>query len=205
MQLKICDINIVKEFFGSFKDFLAIAFKPGVSAPSDDPAVLTKFLVSGMWVLILAHAINIGYWVLGGWVATGIQNFIQFSIGSLMITWITWFAYVKREPNCFFVWCICVEDFKFQHLIWGALMLFWGVCQVLYALLGLMGSLKLILGLELGGIFNAIASVLMGLYALIMVGTGLCLIKLGGKKAGIEIPDPSKAVGNAESAAESAA
>ena len=45
MPVSVANMGIVKAWFGSSKDFTAVALKPGVGAPSDDPAVLTKWLV----------------------------------------------------------------------------------------------------------------------------------------------------------------
>ena len=99
MQLKIFDMGIVKEWFGTSGEFLKLAFKPGAGAPSDDPAVCTKWMVSGMWCLILSYLINIGYWFLAGFVVTGVTAFVQNAIFAFLQTWVFWYAFIKREPS----------------------------------------------------------------------------------------------------------
>jgi hypothetical protein len=199
-QIKVFDVPIIKEFFASFKDFLAVAMKPGVAKPTEDPAVLQKNLVTAMWVIIIAHAVNIAYWVLAGNVVSGVSAFISNSLGALVFHWLTWFAYVKREPNCFFFLIICVEDWKFQHLLWGVFALLFGVQNALQGLNGILSALTYLADTPLAAIFGFISSGIIFVYALIMILVAISLIKIGGKKAGIEIPDPAAAVGKTEEA-----
>jgi len=204
MQLKICDVNILKEFFASFKDFLPVAFKPGAGKPTEDPAVLTKNLVSAMWVLIIAHALNIVYFVVlgssGPGIVQGITRFITNSIIALVLHWITWFAYVKREPNCFYFCIVCIEDWQPQQLVWGVLMLLWGGLQAVQSLLNMLDALKILASTPIAAIFSFISSGILCVYGILMVLVAVSLIKIGGKKAGIEIPDPAAAVGKTEEA-----
>jgi len=199
-QIKVFDVPMIKEFFASFKDFLPVAMKPGVGKPTEDPAVLQKNLVTAMWVLIVAHAVNIVALVLAGFLVQGVGTFITIAIIALVYTWLTWFAYVKREPNCFFFLIICVEDWNLQHLVWGVFSLLFGVQNALQGVRGLLASLKLLGTVPLTAIFGFISSGIVFVYAIIMILVAVSLIKIGGKKAGIEIPDPAAAVGKTEEA-----
>merc|ERR1719371_15857 len=91
-------------------------------------------MVTGMWLLILSHLINIGYWFLSGAVVSGVIAFAQYAIGAFVQTWVFWFAFVKREPSCCYLCVLCIEDFKPMHLIAGILVLLSGVSQALNAL-----------------------------------------------------------------------
>jgi hypothetical protein len=190
MQLKIFDIGIAKEWFGTSGDFLKICFKPGGGAPSDDPAVCTKWMVSGMWALILSYLINIGYWFLAGFVVTGVTAFVQNAIFAFLQTWVFWFAFIKREPSCCYLFVVCIEDFKPMHLIAGILVLLSGVLQVLSAVQGLIPYLSQIT--EPVYLVYTVYVVFILLYAITQVAVGLCLIKIGGKKAGVDVPGADK-------------
>ena len=50
------------------------------------------------------------------------------------------------------------------------------------------------------GEFHFIFSGIIFVYAIVMILVAISLIKIGGKKAGIEIPDPAAAVGKTEEA-----
>jgi len=192
MQLKIFDMGIVKEWFGTSGEFLKLAFKPGAGAPSDDPAVCTKWMVSGMWCLILSYLINIAYYVLipDGEVATGVQAFVSWSIYAFLQTWVFWYAFIKREPSCCYLFVVCIEDFKPMHLIAGILILLSGVFQVYNAIMGLLPYLSQIT--EPVYLVYTVYVVFILLYAITQVAAGLCLIKIGGKKAGVEVPGADK-------------
>merc|ERR1719409_1144872 len=64
-------------------------------------------------------------------------------VGAFLSTWITWFCFVKREPSCCFC-CVCVEDFKFMHLIYGILLILNGVSQLYNYIMGPTGLLTML-------------------------------------------------------------
>jgi len=203
LNIKFFDVQIVKDFCASFKDFLPVALKPGVGKPTEDPAVLQKNLVTAMWVIILAHAVNIVYFAVmpGASIVQGITAFISNSIAMLIFHWMTWFAYVKREPNCCFGVIFCIEDWKFQHLIWGVIALLMGASQCFQSVWnGILVALKALTSTPVAAIFLFVGSGIMFVYGVIMILVAISLIKIGGKKAGIEIPDPAAAVGKTEEA-----
>lgn len=190
VQVKIADMTILKAWFGSSGEFIKACKKPGLGV-SDDPAVLAKCLVSAMWCLILAYAVNIAYWALAGAVVTGVIAFIQFSLNQFLQSWIFWYSFVHRESDpCCPVCIFCLLDFKPMHLIMGILMVLIGVSQVLTYALTIPGMLATIT--EPTTILYLVFVLLYALYAVCYLCAGLCLVKLGGKKAGVEVPGADK-------------
>lgn len=190
MQLKIADVSILKAWIGSSGDFLAVCKGPGVGAPNDDPKTLQKWLVTSMYVLIIAYLVNIGYYAVGGGgIVTGVISFVQYAIQVFIQTWIFWYAFCKREPPCCCLCVVCIEDWKPMHLVAGVLLLLSGVLQALNAVQALLLLLSV---MNLATILYIVFVVFYCLYALCMCAVGLCLIKLGGKKAGVDIPEPTK-------------
>jgi len=188
MQLKIFDISIVKAWAASSGDFIAACKGPGAGAPSEDPKVFTKWLVLSMYLLILTHLVNIGYFVVsGGNVVSGVISFVQYAIMAFLQTWIFWYAFAKRDPPCCFCCVVCIEDWKPMHLIMGILLLLSGVMQAVNTVLQLLNLMSLGIAF-IAFIVYAVFTVLYCLYALSMCGVGLCLVKIGGKKAGVDIP-----------------
>jgi hypothetical protein len=193
--VKIADMTIFKAWFGSLKDFIAVATKPGVGAPSDDPAVLTKWMVSGMYCLILSYLVNIGYYavnhqdgMISGLIGGAIA-FIQFACYAFLSTWILWYGFVHRETPCCAVCIFCIEDWKPMHLVAGCLLTLSGVLQVLTYAATLPGMLA---NMGLATILYIVFVVFYAFYAVCLLCAGLCLIKSGGKKAGIEVPGADK-------------
>jgi len=188
MQLKVFDTSIVKDWSATSGEFIKLAMKPGAGAPSDDPAVCTKWMVLGMWVLILSYLVNIGYWFLSGAVVSGVIAFVQNSIFAFLQTWIFWYAFIKREPSCCYLCVVCIEDFKPMHLIAGILTLLSGIFQCYNAIMGLLPYIAQIT--EPAYLVYTVYVVFILLYAITQVGVGLCLIKIGGKKAGVDTGAP---------------
>jgi hypothetical protein len=150
--------------------------------------MLQKWLVTSMYVLILAYLVNIGYFALGGGgLVTGIISFVQYAIQVFLQTWIFWYAFCKRDPPCCFCCVFCIEDWKPMHLVAGLLLLLSGLLQALNTVQILVSMLSTIT--EPATILYAIFVVFYVLYAVCMCCVGLCLIKLGGKKAGVDIPE----------------
>jgi hypothetical protein len=74
------------------------------------------------------------------------------------------------------------------------------VQNALQGVRGLLNSLKMLTDFPLTAVFGFISSGIVFVYAIIMILVAVSLIKIGGKKAGIEIPDPAAAVGKTEEA-----
>jgi len=190
MQLKIFDMGIVKDWFGTMGEFIGILKGPGAAKPSEDPAVLTKWIVLSMYVLIVSYAFQIAYYALGGGnIVDGVYNFVVNSIYAVLQTWITWYAFVKREPNCCFCCIVCIEDWKPMHTVFGILMILGGVSQCFNAITFV---LTLLSNMGIATIMYIVFTVFIVLYAICTIATGLCLVKIGAKKSGIEVPGADK-------------
>jgi hypothetical protein len=195
MQLKIFDIGILKEWIGTSGEFFKVCAGPGLGAPSDDPKVLTKWLVSSMYVLIITYLVNIGYFVLGGGgIVGGLIAFVQYAITAFIQTWVFWYAFAKREPPCCCLLVVCIEDWKPMHLIMGVLLVLSGVLQAINSVLAL---LTMLANMTTAAMVYAVFVAFYCLYAVTLCGVGLCLVKIGGKKAGVDVPGgaPSEQVG----------
>lgn len=198
MQVKVFDVAIVKEWIGSSKDFIAALKGPGFAAPADDPQVLTKWLVSSFYLLIIAYAIQIAYFAMltsaaGGDIVTGMLNgiyaFITFGIQTFIMTWLFWFCFAKREPPCCCFCVVCLEDWKPMHLVAGLFYMLKGALEIIYAAQTLIG---LIANINLPVMIYMVFFVFYCLYAVCMLCAGLCLVKMGQKKAGVEVPGADK-------------
>jgi len=197
----IFNIQIVKDWAGSSGDFIKALKGPGVGKPAADVNVLAKWMVTGFYVLILTHAVNIGYYALGpasgGGVVAGITNLISITVVEFLKTWIVWYGFVKREPSCCFCFICCIEDFQPMHLLYGILLVLNGIGQALTALSVLQGAISALTALAPIGIVTLIFAVLYVFYAVCQLCSGVCLVQLGGKKAGVDIPGgaPAEMVG----------
>jgi hypothetical protein len=147
-------------------------------------------MVTGMWFLILGYLVNVAYWFLAGYVVTGVIAFVQNALGAFLQTWVFWYAFIKREPSCCYLCVVCIEDFQPMHLIAGILLILSGVYQCYTGVMGLLPYVDLITQPEY--LVMAGYVVFIVLYAIANVGTGLCLVKIGGKKAGVEVPGAEK-------------
>merc|ERR1719487_1866435 len=103
-------------------------------------------------------------------------------LGAFLSTWISWFCFVKREPSCCFV-CVCIEDFKFMHLIWGILLILGGVSQVYNYILGPFGLLNMLAYItQPYAIVFAIGVVFIVLYSVCNIGAGVCLVRSAARR-----------------------
>lgn len=186
MGLKVVDMGIVNEWKGTLKEFAAACKKPGAGAPSENPEVLSKWLVTSMYLTILSSLITIGYAFVpdsGYQLSAGIQNFVVTVIYSFIYTWITWFAFVKREPACC---CLCVCCFDGDSWIFPVV----GGLTALGGLLGLLSTLANIMNiLAYPGLYMIVAlvyTVIYALYCVCLIAIGVCIFKRGGGKKGAE-------------------
>lgn len=190
MQVKVFDVQLFKDWIASSKDFIAACKGPGFAAPADDPAVLTKWLVSSLYLIIISYAINIAYFAMGGGsITAGITAFVQFALSSFLQTWAFWYCFAKREPPCCCFCVVCLEDWKPMHLVAGVFYMLKGVLEIINAALTLV---DLIMVINTAVMIYMVFFVFYCLYAVCMLCAGLCLVKMGKKKAGVEIPAADK-------------
>jgi len=202
---QVITMPMINEWTATFAEFKGVA-KPGPPPFSgfDTKETLTKWLVLQMCVGIIAGIVNCVMNILNGYMGAGIQGLIQGVCISFILAWVSWFMLVKREPNCCCFCIIVIEGWKLQHLVYGVLMM-------LQALSTIGASVNMFLA-----VLSPAAGVTQGPMALVFQGVSLGVtiahqitwffiawsaIKIGGKMAGVEIPDPSAAVGKGEASA----
>ena len=114
--------------------------------------------------------------------------------------WFTWFAYAEREPSfcCFGIGY--VENWKYMHLIWGILLILGALSNLSTFLMAFIQVLQAAFTVNVDFILYAIAVGIYCLYAVGNLGVGICLVKMGGKNAGIDIPKADGAPIGQESA-----
>jgi hypothetical protein len=140
-----------------------------------------------MWTLILSYLVYAGYWFLDGWINTGLTTFAYNSFFAVLQTWMFWFSFIKREPSCCYACICCLEDFQPMHLIAGILMILFAAYQVFVSVTEVIVYVDNIMALEAKYLVFALYAVFIILYAITQLGTGLCLVKIGSKKTGVEI------------------
>jgi len=186
MQTSIINGKIINEWVGSFGEFKGL-LKPAMPPCSglDQPETLTKWLTMQFWVGLIAHTVNFVLNFLNGFMLIG--NLISGILGAFIVSWVSWFMLVKREPSCCCFCIIIIENWNLQHLVYGVLMLLYGIQWSLQALNLLLAALP-------GGvtsmafIYCAISFAVMVLYSITFLFIGISATKIGSKKAGVELP-----------------
>lgn len=179
---------IIKEWTGTFGEFKGQC-KPGMPPFSglDKTESLTKWLVAQMWVGILAAVVN---FVLGVLMSTmPIVGLVQGIISAFLGAWLSWFMFCKREPSCCCFCIIIVEGWKQMHLVYGILMLLQAVSMILSTVqwfLALMNTP----GIDsMYVIYSGITLAITILYNITWFFIGLSAVKIGAKKAGVDLPE----------------
>lgn len=191
-KTKVFDVGVVKEWCGTFGEFLKTSLTPGCPPkPSDDPNAAAKWIVFQFQIMVLAQIIMCVYSFLAGGgvgaVIAGLSNVISLAITAWVQGWMFWFSFVKRDPNCCCIFVVTIEGWKYMHLLVGISFMLQGLSNALNALN--LFSAMLSGGMGTDFIVFAVYVVFMVLYAVGMLGTGLCFVKIGSKKAGVEIPN----------------
>jgi hypothetical protein len=189
-KTKLFDLGVVKEWIGTSGKFIKVSVKPGCpGAPKDDKESLTKWLVFQFHVMVIACIVNMAYAAMLGAIATAVTNVITGILSAWISAWFTWFAFAEREPSCCCFGIGHVEGWKHMHLVWGILMILSAVSNVLNYLQAFL--LVLDVGLQtmsVDFIIYAVAMVIYCIYGVAMLGVGIVLVKMGGKKSGVDIP-----------------
>jgi hypothetical protein len=176
--------GVLKEWFGASGEFLKVVLVPKLPPkPDASKEVLEKWLGFQFQMMVIAQVVYVVYWVLSaGLISTGITNAISYCIFAFVNAWIFWFGFAKREPPC----CCLIQGFKYQHLIVGIYFMLTGISALLNAAraIGVLSStMNLIFFSYIGFV------VVYAIQVVAQIGSGWCMVKMGGKAAGIEIPD----------------
>merc|ERR1719331_1279017 len=172
--------GVIGEWFGSVGPFVKLILVPKPPGkPAESKEVLAQWLAFQFQMMVIAQIVYIAYCAVlgGGAVATGISSAISFIVNA----WIFWFGFVKREPAC----CCFIQGFKYQYLIVGIYFVVMGALQLVNFVLQLIPMLAAMST----AVFVYIGFVVVYCFQVIgMIGSGLCMVKLGGKAAGVEVP-----------------
>merc|ERR1719484_308447 len=128
--------------------------------------------------MVIAQIVYIAYCAVlgGGAVSAGISNAISLILNAFFNAWIFWFGFVKREPAC----CCFIQGFKYQYLIVGIYFVVMGALQLVNFVLQLIPMLAAMTT----AVFVYIGFVVVYCFQDIgMIGSGLCMVKLGSKAA----------------------
>jgi len=190
--------GVISEWLGQSGAFLKVVLVPKCPpkpAEADTKEVLEKWLGFQFQMMVIAQLVYMAYWILLGGtsvsnIVTGVQSAIYLVLNAFVNAWIFWFSFAKREPPC----CCFIQGFKYQFLIVGVYFVVTGVLALVNWLLLLVGMI----GTMNTTFFAYLAYVVVYTFQVVgMIGSGWCMVKMGGKEAGIEIPD-AKAGGTNE-------
>jgi hypothetical protein len=176
--------GVIGEWFGSVGPFVKLALVPKPPGkPAESKEVLAQWLAFQFQMMVIAQLVYIAYQVVlpGGSVAAGVSNAISLILNAFINAWIFWFGFAKREPAC----CCFIQGFKYQYLIVGIYFVVMGALQLLnfvQLLIPMLAALNT-------AVYVYIGFVVVYCFQVIgMIGSGLCMVKMGGKAAGIETP-----------------
>jgi len=193
-KINVLSPGIVKEFIGSLGDFKG-QIKPGIPPCSnlDQTETLTKWLVAQMWVGIFAAVVSFVLWFLQGFMP--IVALVQGILIAFLGAWLSWFMFCKREPSCCCFCIFTVEGWKQMHLVYGILMLIQAIFMIWGVVNTFLNTLQIAGGDTTTLAYVGINMVITILYNITWFFIGLSAVKIGGKKAGVELP---QTVGKAE-------
>jgi hypothetical protein len=180
--------GVISEWFGASGKFLKVVLVPKFPPkPAESKEVLAKWLGFQFQLMVIAQVVMFVYLVYGsggdvGTAVSGAFNCVYFIAWAFVNSWIFWYGFAERDPAC----CCLIQGFKYQHLIVG-------VYFVIGGLLGLFGAVSQILTLMTTmntAFFIYVAySVVYAIQVIGMIGSGVCMVKMGGKAADIKVPD----------------
>jgi hypothetical protein len=198
-KTKFFDVSVVKQWIGTAGQFIPKSLKPGCpGAPKETKESLTKWLVFQFQVMVVVCILEMVRWTLAGSPESGVPFAVRGILSAWISAWFTWFAFAEREPSCCCFGFGHIEGWKHMHLIWGILLILSAVSQVGAFVSTFLPFLSA--GLEsmaVDFIVYAVVVVFYVLYGFAMLGVGISLVKMGGKKAGIDVEVGKSEVGKA--------
>jgi len=176
--------GVIGELFGQVGPFVKLILVPKPPGkPAESKEVLAQWLAFQFQMMVIAQLVFLVYQVVlpEGSVLAGVNQAISLPLNAFINAWIFWFGFAKRETAC----CCFIQGFKYQYLIVGIYFVVNGAPLFLY----FVGQLIPMLSKMSTPVFVYIAYVVVYLFHVIgMIGSGLCMVKMGGKAAGIDIP-----------------
>lgn len=181
--------GVISEWFGASGKFLKVVLVPKLPPkPAESKEVLSKWLGFQFQLMVIAQVVNFVYLVIGPGggdimaAVSGAFNCVYFIAWAFVNSWIFWYGFAERDPAC----CCLIQGFKYQHLIVG-------LYFVIGGLLGLYGVLSNILAMmttmNTAFYLFLVYSVVYAIQVIGMIGSGVCMVKMGAKAADIKAPD----------------
>jgi hypothetical protein len=217
-----CKINVMSPAvisdwigtFGEFKKLLKCAKPPMGCSQSDWKDTLEKWLIAQFFLASLVFPLQLGCYIIAavtaGLPTSMITELITQNLGTILggiigaffTSWLGWFMMIKRQPNCCCCLIIYLDDWKFQHLLFGLVMVLNGAGQLYNVLLapgGLLDVLKLMdaMGM-LYVILYIVATVLVAIFAITQIYVGRAALGMGQEISGVKLPVPGDTVGAGE-------
>jgi len=212
-----CKINVMSPAvitqwtgsFGEFKKLLKMEKPPMGCSQSDWKDTLQKWLIAQFFVACLVFPLQLLCYVIASLSAGAdfgfvLENFILTTrvlsntlggiFGAFFLSWFGWYMFIKRQPSCLCCFIMWVEDWKFQHLLFGFVMTGIGI----YHLYNAVDMLTAVV--PLGQIFSLpivplimyiLATVLTAIFAITQIYVGRAALGMGQEIAGVKLPVPN--------------
>jgi uncharacterized membrane protein len=201
-EVKIINGGVISEWTATFAEFKGLIkwSKPPMGCKQDNwKETMQKWLIVQFFVAAIVFPVQIVLYALAAllsgldFVTPITSNLVGAVIGILVAfisAWVGWFMLIKREPNCCCC-CICyIEGWKFQHLLYGLVMMLNGVSQILNAVNLLLAALDL---MTANGavyvVFYAVATALVAIYGITNLYLGMAAARYGAELAGVKLPE----------------
>lgn len=203
-KINVLNGTIISEWTGTFGEFKGLVKpeKPATACTqSDYKAMLQQWLIAQLVCACIVFPLQMVIYIVAAVVSGGspgdvisayLGSVIWGVIGAFLSAWLGWFMLIKRQPNCCCCCIIWIEDWKFQHLVFGLFSVFNGLSQLMNAINGLLAALDLMSGLGmLYVICYLVVAVLMAVYAICQIYVGRAAVGMGQEIAGVNLPTPT--------------
>jgi len=201
MEVKICDVALVKEYCGTCgeyapfikKPFQTIPFKKIWSCSQDNwEDAFRTWGAFQFWCSVLVTVIANVLAIIateGSFIGSAIVNIIIGILIGYALAHFGWFAVLKKNGCCCCCFVCCVNA--------KALILLWGICCILWGVISIFNALGFI---SAGGV-GFVSFVFMAFYAVTLIYMGVCLIRVWKAKGAELAPKDVKVENKAGEAA----
>lgn len=182
MPFHIFDIELVKEYFGTCKEYLGFMVKPFTDVPlislwkcnqSDWEKAFKEWSLMNFYVGVVVHIVaNFIYalaWGIGDYIVHALITICYNIFFTYFFSHMGWFGVVKKGGFCWFC-CCCISDAPILNLVWGIWMCFYGCMMILTAVswLSYVGEYILLLP----------GAILYIVYSIVWIYMGVCCIQI---------------------------
>jgi hypothetical protein len=200
--IKCMGCGVIKQWcgsFGEFKTLIKCSSPPLGCKQADWKEALQKWLIIQFFVAALVFPLQILCYVLAAiladldFVAPITTNLVSVIVGifvAFISAWVGWFMLIKRDPSCCCCFIAYVEGWKFQHMLYGLLMMVNGVSQILNAVNLLLAALDVmsVLGVPYVVLYG-VSTALVAIYGITNLYVGVAATRYGAQLAGVKLPE----------------